>query len=175
MGAAKKIRYRIGLLSLGPAHEQLSDSSCCRSRAPTARLKLKGITTEIYIQSEEVKYIVLKKKTRTKLVLSADSPTEFDGWLKTLDIEIKRQDELHSEQNEQIISVNAELTDPPERGRGEIKVKAKTPVPTPRTRTPSRETVRETAREMVGTRTEEIKESSSSDEQHSGERDSWVS
>lgn len=122
-----------------------------------------------------MKYIVLKKKTRTKLVLSADSPTEFDGWLKTLDIEIKRQDELHSEQNEQIISVNVELTDPPERGRGEIKVKAKTPVPTPRTRTPSRETVRETAREMVGTRTEEIKESSSSDEQHSGERDSWVS
>ena len=117
----------------------------------------------------------MKKKTRTKLVLSADSPIEFDGWLKTLDIEIKRQDELHSEQNEQIISVNAELTDPPERGRGEIKVKAKTPVPTPRTRTPSRETVRETAREMVGTRTEEIKESSSSDEQHSGERDSWVS
>ena len=122
-----------------------------------------------------MKYIVLKKKTRTKLVLSADSPTEFDGWLKTLDIEIKRQDELHSEQNEQIISVNAKLTDPPERGRGDIKVKAKTPVPTPRTRTPSRETVRETAREMVGTRTEEIKESSSSDEQHSGERDSWVS
>lgn len=113
-----------------------------------------------------MKYIVLKKKTRTKLVLSADSPTEFDGWLKTLDVEIKRQDKLHSEQNEQIISVNVELTDPQERGRGVIKVKAKTPVPTPRTRTPSRET----AREMVSTRTEEIKEISSSDEQHSGER-----
>ena len=144
---------------------RLFDSWCYRSKAPTARLKLKGITTEIYIHSEKVKYIVLKKRCRTKLVLSADSPTEFDGWLKSLDIEIKRQDELHSDQNGQ-------LRDSPERGRGETKVKTKTPVPTPRTRTPSRET----GREMVSTWTEESKqETSSSDQQHSGERDCWVS
>ena len=57
---------------------------------------MKGISIDIYVHSERVKYIVLKKKSRTKLVLNADTQTEFDGWLKTLDIEIKRQEDLPS-------------------------------------------------------------------------------
>ena len=112
-----------------------------RSRAPTARLKLKGISTDIHVHSEDIKYIVLKKKSKTKLVLSADSSTEFDGWLKTLDAEIKRQDELPSLQKSEGY-VNVDVPESSERGRGLTRVKTKTPVPTPRTRTPSRETTR---------------------------------
>ena len=128
-----------------------------RSRAPTARLKLKGISTDIHVHSEDIKYIVLKKKSKTKLVLSADSSTEFDGWLKTLDTEIKRQDELPSLQKSES-NGNVDVSDTSERGRGLTRVKTKTPVPTPRTRTPSRET----AREMVSTRTADRSQESSS-------------
>ena len=110
-----------------------------RSKAPTARLKLKGISIDIHIHSEHVKYIVLKKKSKTKLVLNADSPTEFDGWLTTLDIEIKRQDELQTAEKPQS-DLNVDLAEQSERGR---RVRTKTPVPAPRTRTPSREKLRE--------------------------------
>ena len=103
---------------------------------------MKGISIDIHIHSEHVKYIVLKKKSKTKLVLNADSSTEFDGWLTTLDIEIKRQDELQSAENTNSC-VNPEFPEEPERGRVERRVKSKTPVPAPRTRTPSREKQRE--------------------------------
>ena len=33
---------------------------------------------------EQNQYIILKKRSRTKLVLNADSEPEFEGWLKTL-------------------------------------------------------------------------------------------
>ena len=122
---------------------------------------MKGISIDIYVHSERVKYIVLKKKSRTKLVLNADTQTEFDGWLKTLDIEIKRQEELQLASSEKSY-VNVELPDPSERGRGLTKVKTKTPVPTPRNRTPCRDT----ARDMGTTNTGDTKRESSCREQH---------
>ena len=108
---------------------------------------MKGISIDIHIHTEHVKYIVLKKKSKTKLVLNADSPTEFDGWLTTLDIEIKRQEELQSA----VTVERVELPELAERGRGESRVRTKTPVPAPRTRTPSREKLRE----MVSLNTED--------------------
>ena len=126
----------------------------CRSKAPTARLKLKGISIDIHIHSEHVKYIVLKKKSKTKLVLNADSSTEFDGWLTTLDIEIRRQEELQSGENTESC-VDLESPEQSERGRGERKETRKTPVPAPRTRTPSREKLRE----MVSVNTEDTNNS----------------
>ena len=140
-----------------------------RSKAPTARLKLKGINIDIHIHSEDVKYIVLKKKSRTKLVLNADSPTEFDGWLTTLDIEIKRQEELQSpEKTESFVTVDrVESPGQAERGRGESRVRSKAPVPAPRTRTPSREKLRE----MVSLNTEDNSPAGTPDNQqeHPGE------
>ena len=111
---------------------------------------MKGISIDIHIHSEHEKYIVLKKKSKTKLVLNADSATEFDGWLTTLDIEIKRQEELQTAEITES-SDNVELPESSERGRGERRVTTKTPVPAPRTRTPSREKLIE----MVSLNTED--------------------
>ena len=127
---------------------------------------MKGISIDIHIHSEHVKYIVLKKKSKTKLVLNADSSTEFDGWLTTLDIEIKRQDELQSGENTESC-VSEDLPEQTERGRGETRVKTKTPVPAPRTRIPSREKLRE----MVSVNTEDsgLAGTSANHQQHPGE------
>ena len=126
---------------------------------------MKGISIDIHIHSEHEKYIVLKKKSKTKLVLNADSATEFDGWLTTLDVEIKRQDELQSGED-------TELPEQSERGRVERRVKAKTPVPAPRTRTPSREKLRE----MVSLNTEDtsLAATSANHQQHPGEDQALV-
>ena len=37
-----------------------------------------------HVTPEQNQYILLKKRSRTKLVLNADSEPEFEGWLKTL-------------------------------------------------------------------------------------------
>ena len=144
------MEYESDQSSLVPDKKYIIYRIFYRSKAPTARLKLKGISIDIHIHSEHVKYIVLKKKSKTKLVLNADSSTEFDGWLTTLDIEIRRQDELQSAENTESCG-NLELGEQSERGREERRVKSRAPVPAPRTRTPSREK----QREMVALNTED--------------------
>ena len=87
-----------------------------------------------YVTPEQNQYIVLKKRSRTKLVLNADSEPEFEGWLKTLlsvTEQLKESEGLDSESN--LTKVESE------RGRSRTRGWGKAPVPTPRSKTPSRE------------------------------------
>ena len=45
---------------------------------------MKGITIETHEHTEDLNYLILLKKSKTKLVLDADSTVELDGWYKTL-------------------------------------------------------------------------------------------
>ena len=115
-----------------------------RSKTPTAKLKLRGITIEVHEHSPNVNYIILLKKSKTKLVLKADSPAEFDGWLRT----IKTVSELKTGEGEQVSKEesikskhryeNVEVSET-ENGKELVKIKGKAPVPTPRSKTPSLE------------------------------------
>ena len=115
-----------------------------RSKTPTAKLKLRGIAIEVHEHSPNVNYIILLKKSKTKLVLKADSPAEFDGWLRT----IKTVSELKTGEGEQVNSEesvkskhryeNVEVSET-ENGKELVKIKGKAPVPTPRSKTPSLE------------------------------------
>ena len=111
-----------------------------RSKAPTARLKLKGISVQIHEESNDSQYLILLKKTKTKLVLNADTSPEFDGWYKTIKgICSKREVKEEEEETKKKENKNEDDTDIKERGRQITKNWGKTPVPTPRNRTPSRE------------------------------------
>ena len=111
-----------------------------RSKAPTARLKLKGITVQLHEESNDSQYLILLKKTKTKLVLNADTSPEFDGWYKTIKgICSKREVKEEEEETKKNENKNEEDTDIKERGRQITKNWGKTPVPTPRNRTPSRD------------------------------------
>ena len=108
-----------------------------RSKTPTARLKLKGITVQIHEKSNDFQYLILLKKTKTKLVLNADTSPEFDGWYKTIK-GICNQKEEEEEIADICEDKNVE-DDRKERGRQVTKNWGKTPVPTPRNSTPSRD------------------------------------
>lgn len=128
---------------------------CFRSKAPTAKLKLKGITIEIHEHTKELNYLILLKKSKTKLVLNADSTVELDGWHKTLVSVCKGDEEVTEGENEmtQVLKhryENVELNDSLERGRESNKTKGKVPIPTPRNRTPSRDSnIKDKAEEKV--------------------------
>ena len=90
-------------------------------------------------------YLILLKKSKTKLVLNADSTVELDGWHKTL-VSVCKGDEEVAEQGENEMTQvlrhryeNVELNDSQERGRDLNKGIGKVPIPTPRNRTPSRD------------------------------------
>ena len=126
-----------------------------RSKTPTARLKLKGITVQIHEKSNDFQYLILLKKTKTKLVLNADTSPEFDGWYKTIK-GICNQKQEEEETTETSEDKNVE-DDRKERGRQVTKNWGKTPVPTPRNRTPSRDKSKmivEPAEKLVKTSTE---------------------
>ena len=99
-------------------------------------------------------YLILLKKSKTKLVLNADSTVELDGWHKTLDSVIKGSEKIsHLGGNETTPATkyryeNVELNSSPERGREVIKSKGKVPIPTPRNITPSRDAQTKDVTEM---------------------------
>ena len=108
-------------------------------------MKLKGITIEVHEHTKDVNYLILQKKSKTKLVLNADSSVELDGWHKTL-ASICEVGEETAEQGENVVTPvlkhryeNVELNNSPEHGRDLDKTKGKVPIPTPRNRTPSRD------------------------------------
>ena len=120
------------------------DTIICRSKAPTARLKLIGITALVHNNSEEEKYIILKKKTKTKLVLNADSSVEFDGWLRTIDKISKKVTEQTTDNTRKNYRYeNIEDDHDSEKVEPEVNLvsplKGKTPIPTPRNSTPCKE------------------------------------
>ena len=87
---------------------------------------------------EQNQYIVLKKRSRTKLVLNADSEPEFDGWLKTLLSVTERLKEVEGLDKNATVESNLTCVES-ERGRSRTRGWGKAPVPTPRSKTPSRE------------------------------------
>ena len=120
----------------------------CRSKAPTARLKLKGVVIDIFEYSEnsedsQKRYLILSKRSKTKLVLNADSKAEFEGWYKTLKDTcrnisgLKTDTETESEDKRSYENVHIPLAS--DRGRDPVKVKNKVPIPTPRNKTPTRD------------------------------------
>ena len=108
---------------------------------------MKGITIETHEHTEDLNYLILLKKSKTKLVLDADSTVELDGWYKTLASVCKGVEETIEQENERSPASpaikhryeNIESDDSLERGREINKSKAKVPIPTPRNRTPSRD------------------------------------
>ena len=119
-----------------------------RSKAPTARLKLKGVVVDIFEYSEnsdasQEKYLILSKRSKTKLVLNADSKAEFEGWYKTLKDTCRSLSGLKSdtetESEDKRSYENIQIPVNTSRGRDPVKVTTKVPIPTPRTRTPSRD------------------------------------
>ena len=89
---------------------------------------------------EQNQYIVLKKRSRTKLVLNADSEPEFEGWLKTLLSVTERLKEAEGFDKYANVDPESNLTKvESERGRSRTRGWGKAPVPTPRSKTPSRE------------------------------------
>ena len=91
-----------------------------------------------YVTPEQNQYIVLKKRSRTKLVLNADSEPEFDGWLKTLLSVTERLKGAEEHGNNATVESNLTNVES-ERGRSRTRGWGKAPVPTPRSKTPSRE------------------------------------
>ena len=85
-----------------------------------------------HVRPEQNQYILLKKRSRTKLVLNADSEPEFEGWLKTL-LNVTAQLKDAETQDAAVTNVESE------RGRSRARGWGKAPVPTPRSKTPSRE------------------------------------
>ena len=117
-----------------------------RSKNPTARLRLGGVSVETleksgdFVTPEQNQYIVLKKRSRTKLVLNADSEPEFLGWLKTLQSVTQKLKEAGEIDKNASIETESNLTKAEsERGRSRTRGWGKAPVPTPRSKTPSRE------------------------------------
>ena len=93
-----------------------------------------------YVTPEQNQYIVLKKRSRTKLVLNADSEPEFEGWLKTLLSVTEQLKEAEGHDKNATIDSESNLTKvESERGRSRTRGWGKAPVPTPRSKTPSRE------------------------------------
>jgi len=119
-----------------------------RSKAPTARLKLKGVAIDIFEYSEnsqdsQKKYLILSKRSKTKLVLNADSKAEFEGWYKTLKdtcrIASGLNTDTETESEDKRSYENVEIPVASNRGRDPVKITNKVPIPTPRNRTPSRD------------------------------------
>ena len=93
-----------------------------------------------YVTPEQNQYIVLKKRSRTKLVLNADSEPEFEGWLKTLLSVTEELKEAEGVGKNATVDSESNLTKvESERGRSRTRGWGKAPVPTPRSKTPSRE------------------------------------
>ena len=89
---------------------------------------------------EQNQYIILKKRSRTKLVLNADSEPEFEGWLKTLLSVTERLKEAERLDKNATIDPESNVSKvESERGRSRTRGWGKAPVPTPRSKTPSRE------------------------------------
>ena len=83
----------------------------------------------------------MSKRSKTKLVLNADSKAEFEGWHKTLKETCRNATSIKPE-NEEVEKrpyENVEIPITCTRGRDPLKVKNKVPIPTPRNITPSRE------------------------------------
>ena len=91
-----------------------------------------------HVTPEQNQYILLQKRSRTKLVLNADSEPEFEGWLKTL-LNVTAQLKEAETQDAAIASEFSVTNVESERGRSRARGWGKAPVPTPRSKTPSRE------------------------------------
>ena len=91
-----------------------------------------------HVTPEQNQYILLKKRSRTKLVLNADSEPEFEGWLKTL-LNVTAQLKDAETQDAAVASEFNVTNVESERGRSRARGWGKAPVPTPRSKTPSRE------------------------------------
>ena len=111
-------------------------------------MKLRGVVIDIFEYSENSqeshkKYLILSKRSKTKLVLNADSKAEFEGWYKTLKDTcrsasgLKTDTETESEDKKSYENVEIPMTS--NRGRDKVKIINKIPIPTPRNRTPSRD------------------------------------
>ena len=122
-------------------------------------MKLKGVVIDIFEYSEnsqesQKKYLILSKRSKTKLVLNADSKAEFEGWYKTLKdtcrtaTGVKTETENASEEKRSYENIEIPVTS--SRGRDPVKVKSKVPIPTPRNKTPSRDSTPTCAENQPG-------------------------